>query len=179
MAGPSVDLLAQLRPDRVTVTVAGHPFILTAQCAAQWISAIAVDPEDLYGIVPGLIADDDVDTMTALCDTHPDMGTRWFWASRTALGRAAGRDWWWAHNLSRKCLGVWPYINGMLLRQGINSRTSTYPDWLDACYSMLWERGDEEAQTKLDLELNMKPAGLPVAQSPGATRAMMAAFAAD
>jgi hypothetical protein len=179
VAGPSVDLLAQLRPDQVTVHVAGHPFILTASCAAQWIGAIAMDPDDLYGIMPGLIADDDIDTMTALRDTHPDIETRWFWAARAALGRAAGRDWWWAHNLSRKCLGIWPYVNGMLVRQGINARTSTYPDWLDASYSMLWERGDEEERTKLDLELNMKPRGIAVPQSKAATRAMTAAFAAD
>lgn len=179
MVAPSVDLLALLRPTQVTVTVAGHPFVLGATTAAQWLGAMATDLQGLYGIMPGLILDDDLDVMDELMATHPDIEDRWFWAARTALGRAAGRDWWWAHNLSRKALGVWMYMNGMLLRQGVNAQTIAFPDWLDACYTMLWHNADEEHKTKLDLELSARPRGLPTHEPKGSVRQMVAAFAAD
>jgi len=177
--GPSVDLLALLRPQQVTVTVAGRPFTLSATTAAQWLGAMAIDLDNLYGLVPGLIDDEDLDEMDRLARTHPDIAQRWFWAARTALGRAGGRDWWWTHNLCRKALSVWMYINGTLVRQNVDSRKTGLPDWLDACYMMLWSGGDEEGRIKLDLELNTRPRGLPVGQSRQDVKAMMAQFAAD
>jgi hypothetical protein len=177
--GPSVDLLALLRPQQVTVTVAGRPFTLSATTAAQWLGAMATDLDNLYGLVPGLISDDDLDDMDQLARTHPDIAGRWFWAARTALGRAGGRDWWWTYNLSKKALSVWMYINGTLLRQGVDSKTMALPDWLDACYTLLWSGGDEEQRIKLDLELSIRPRGLPIKQSRRDVRAMMAEFAAD
>lgn len=179
MPGPSVDLLALLRPDEVAVTVAGRRFPLTARTAAQWIGAIAMDTDNLYGLVPGLIEEDDLDAMYELGVSHPDIETRWFWAARTALGRGAGRDWWWARNLTVRTLGGWAHVNGMLLRQGISAKSVSYPDWLDACYSMLWANGDEEARTKLDLELSARPRGIAVAQSRQESKRMAQAFAAD
>lgn len=180
MPGPSVDLLALLRPTQVSVRVAGHAFTLEATTAAHWIGAIAMDMDDLYGIIPGLIGDEDLELMYELSQTHTDITTRWFYAARKALGRAAGRDWWWARNLSRKSLNSWSYVNGALLRQGVDAKKVGYPDWLDACYSMLWQGCHEEDQRiKLDLELGAKPRGEAVIQSPAATRQMLAEFAAD
>lgn len=179
MPGPSVDLLAQLRPSQVGVTVAGHHFVLQATTAAQWIGAIALDTKDLYGIMPGLIEDQDVDMMYELMSTHPDIDQRWFWAARTALGRAAGRDWWWALNLSKRSLAIWTYINGTLLRQGVDAKVISYPDWLDACYTLLWSGGDEEQRMKLDLELSARPVGLPTRISREANKQAMMEFAAD
>lgn len=179
MAVPSVDLLGLLRPTQVGVTVAGHGFILQASSAAQWLGAIATDVEGLYGIVPGLIADDDLDRMQELMAAHPDIEQRWFYAARTALGRAAGRDWWWAHNLSRKALGIWIYINGILLRQNVDAKTCPYPDWLDACYTLLWQGADEEGRMRLDMELGARPRGVFIARSSSQVRADMAEFAAD
>jgi len=177
--GPNVDLLALLRPTEVSVTVAGHPFVLQAHTAAQWIGAIATDAKGLYGIVPGLIADDDLDLMERLWHSHDDINDRWFHAARTALGRAGGRDWWWTYNLCLKALGTWPYLNGILLRQGIDSHRIGLPDWLDACFTLLWQGADEDNRTKLELELSRRPAGLPLAQSRTQVASMMAQFSAD
>lgn len=179
MAGPSVNLLEILRPDNVSVTVAGHRFVLQATSASQWLGAIALDPEDLAGVVPGLIADDDLEAMERIAATHPDFHERWIQAARTALGRAGGRDWWWTRNLCRQALGTWMYTNGMLMRQGIRISTTTLPDWLDACYTLWWQNASEEDRIKLDLNLGMPPAGIAVRQSRTATREMASAFAAD
>jgi hypothetical protein len=179
VVAPSVDLLALLRPDQVGVTIAGHRFLLTATCASHWLGAIATDTQGLGGIVPGLVADDDLELMLDLASAHPDIESRWSAAARTALGRGAGRDWWWAWNLSKKALGAWIYVNGILLRQNVNAKSLSYPDWLDACYTMLWQGGDEQQQMKLDMELAMRPKGIAVATSAQATRRMLADFAAD
>lgn len=129
--------------------------------------------------MPGLVADQDLELMQSLADAHPDIQERWLHAARTALGRAGGRDWWWTLNLSRRALGAWIYINGMLIRQGVDASAQTFPNWLDACYTLLWERADEEQKIKLDLELSAKPAGVAVRAAPGATRKMLSDFAAD
>jgi hypothetical protein len=177
--GPSVDLLALLRPSSVTVTVTGIEFTLEATVASHWLGAIAVDRENLAGVMPGLIDEDDLETMCELMRDVADIQTRWQWAARTALGRAAGRDWWWALNLCRRALDTWMHTNGILLRQHVDAKAMNLSDWLDACYTLYWQNGDEEARMKLDLELGMRPKGLSVRESPGHTRAMMADFAAD
>jgi len=129
--------------------------------------------------MPGLIADDDLDLMQELAATHPDINSRWTQAARTALGRAGGRDWWWTYNLSRRALGAWMYVNGILLRQNVDAKKVCFPDWLDACYTMLWQNADDEHKMKLDMELSLRPKGVAVKQSPGSTKQMLAAFAAD
>lgn len=179
MAGPSVDLLALLRPAQVSVTVAGHRFTLQATNASHWLGAIAVDLDDLAGIMPGLIADDDLDAMEAIMATHPDVEKRWLNAARMALQRAGGRDWWWTLNLARHALGTWIYTNGLLLRQNVDAKNLMLGDWLDACYTLYWQNGSEEDRLKLDMTLSARPRGVGVRQSKAQTRQMAAAFAAD
>lgn len=159
--------------------VAGTSFPLTATTASQWLGALALDMEHMQGIVPGLIGEDDLEHMWQLAQEHPDIRRRWTNAARVALGRAGGRDWWWTLNLCRKALGIWIYTNGLLLRQNVNHHTMPLPDWLDACYTLYWERADEETRIKLDMELSMRPAGIAVRQSAAQVRRMAMDFAAD
>jgi hypothetical protein len=179
VVAPSVDLLGLLRPSQVVVTVGGHPFTLEATCASHWLGALATDWDTLYGIVPGLISDDDLEVMQELIAPHPDIEDRWTYAARTALGRAGGRDWWWTLNLGKRSLDAWMYVNGILIRQGVDAKKIGLPDWLDACYTMLWQNCDEEHQMKLDMELSLRPKGVVVHQSKAAVRRMLADFAAD
>lgn len=108
-----------------------------------------------------------------------DFERRWLNAARVAVGRAGGRDWWWTINLITKALSGWPYINGRLLLQGVDSRRLPLPDWLDACYMMLWTNSDEKERIKLDMQLSMPPAGVAVRQTRAAKEKMLAEFAAD
>ncbi len=140
---------------------------------------MATDLEHLCGVMPGLIADDDLDVMCDLIDSHPDIETRWINAARVAVGRAGGRDWWWTVNLARHGLGTWIYTNGLLLHHQVNSRQLGLADWLDACYTLYWQHGDDESRLKLDMKLNMRPKGIATFASKAQTRQMMAEFAAD
>lgn len=179
MGAPSVDLLALLRPSEVVVAVAGHKFTLNARTAAEWIGAIATDFDELAGIMPGLIADEDLDLMERIMEDHPDFHERWIHCARTALGRAGGRDWWWTLHLCQEALGTWLYINGLLLRQGVDSKKMGLPDWLDACYTLYWQNASEEDKIKLDMRLSMRPKGVAVRQSSSQVDKMLADFAAD
>lgn len=138
-----------------------------------------MDLEGLQGVMPGLIADDDLDHMSRLTEKLSDIEDRWTNAARVALGRAGGRDWWWTLNLCRQALGTWIYTNGILLRQNVDSRRLGFPDWLDACYTMYWQGADEETQMKLDMRLSMRPRGVATRQTAAQARRMAIDFAAD
>lgn len=117
--------------------------------------------------------------MHDLALSDPDIERRWLNAARVAVGRGGGRDWWWSVNLIRRALGGWPYINGKLLLSGVDAHHLPFPDWLDACYMLLWGGCDENGRIKLDLELSMPPAGVAVRQSKAAKVKMAESFAAD
>lgn len=138
-----------------------------------------MDTVNLSGIMPGLLDDDDLDLMCELIDTNPDIEQRWINSARMALQRAGGRDWWWTLNLARQALGTWIYSNGMLLRQGVDARAMCLGDWLDACYTLYWERASEEDRMQLDMKLSLPPKGVAVHRSRSATKQMLASFAAD
>lgn len=178
MAAPSVNLLAYLRPETITVSFHDHLWPLQATSASDWLGAIAFDVTTLAGVFPGLIADEQLEDMFRM-SLEADLSGKWFECAQQVLGWAGGRDWWWTLNLAKVCLGGWIFINGKLLRQGVSASTSTFPDWLDAAYTLLYESRDETDRMKLDLELSMRPAGVRVKQSAQAKRKMLEAFAAD
>jgi hypothetical protein len=143
------------------------------------VGAVGFDMDSLAGVFPGSIGDVDVDAMYHLALSDPDIDRRWRNAARVAVGRGSGRDWWWSVNLIRKALGGWPYINGKLLLAGVSAAKLPLPDWLDACYMLMWSGGDEKGRIQLDLELSMPPAGVALRQSKQAKLKMASDFAAD
>ena len=173
------DVFSQVRPARVAVSALGRHWELHLDSAYQWVGAMGWDLDTLAGVFPGSIDDDDVDSMHYLAVSDPDVERRWLNAARVAVGRGGGRDWWWSVNLVRKVLGGWAYVNGKLLLSGVSARDMPLPDWLDACYMLLWGNSDEKGQMKLDLELSLPPAGVGIRQSKADKQKMLAAFAAD
>lgn len=167
-----------LRPSHITVTAFGSSWALADGMAYDWVGAVTLDPDDLSGIFPGMALDADLDALWEHSQAG-DFGKRCTLAARAALGRAAGKDWWWALNLVKKIMSAWPVINGIMLRENVNSQQAGLADFLDAVYSLLWERSKDEDRMRLDIELAMLPAGIRVRQSPEAKKAMLAAFAAE
>lgn len=178
MVAPNV--LAAVRPAQVEVTCLGRPWQLHLHTAADWIGAIGWDLDTLAGVLPGGIGDSELDAMWEASRGDPaDASRRWLNAARVAVGRGGGRDWWWTVNMVRKCLGIWPYLNGQLLRDGVDAAALPFPSWLDAAFMFLWANQEEEGRAKLELELSMLPQGVQVYMSGAATRKMVEAFAAD
>jgi hypothetical protein len=174
--GLSINVLAWLRPQQIKVHYAGRQWALEASTAADWLGAIAADFDDLSGVFPGTISDSDIDPMLEslkIVDNHAGIVD----VARSVVQAAGGRDWWWTVNLTRKAVGSWIYFNGILVRQGVRADSIGLPDWLDACYTFLWEREDENAKVALDLELSTPPLG--IGMSAARTRRMLAEFAAD
>lgn len=173
------DVFAQVRPAHVSVTCLDRRWALDLDTAHQWLGAVGFDLDTLTGIFPGSIGDDDLEAMHHLALSCPDIERRWLNAARVALGRGGGRDWWWSLNLIRKSLQSWPYINGKLLLSGVSAVHVPLPDWLDACYMLLWSNCDENSRVKLDLELSLPPVGVALRRSKEAKQKMLADFAAD
>lgn len=167
------------RPETVCVTILGRSWDLCPGTARDWIGALGYDPQHLTGIIPGRLQEHDVEDMWALAKTHSDIDSRWLHAATAALGKAAGRDWIWAYNLTIQCLQGWQYINGMLLHKNVRADQLGYPDWLDAAYMLLWHKAEESDRKALDFQLGLPPKDVPVGTPPVAARKMMKAFAAD
>lgn len=135
---------------------------LRLSTAEQWFGAAGYDIEDLAGIFPGGLLDRDLDAMWEFALANPrDAQRRWRNTARVALGRAAGRDWWWALNLIKRCLGSWMYINGHMLLRGVDAAALPLATYLDAVYMAMWEPSKEEDRAKLDIELSMPPPDVP------------------
>lgn len=177
-SGPGLNAFEYNRPSTVTVTAFGTRWNLCGRSAYDWLGAAAVDLDGLYGIFPGLVGDDQLDDLYEFSFAG-DFDKRCSLAARAAFGKAAGKDWWWALNLTKKILGSWPFANGTMVRQGVRVKEVEFADYCDAFYSFIWLNGKEEDRMKLDIELAMLPAGVRVRQSSAAKKAMLAAFAAD
>lgn len=178
LSGPGLNVFEQVRPSRIEVTAFGSSWLLEDCSAYQWLGATGTDFDTLHAVFPGMV---DVGFLDALWErSHAgDFDKRCTLAARAALGRASGKDWWWAWNMTKKILSSWPILNGVMLRQGIRATQLPLADYMDAVYSLLQERGKDEDRMKLDIELQTLPAGVRVRQSSAAKKAMLAAFAAD
>jgi len=81
VVAPSVDLLALLRPETVTVHFHGRPWSLLPRTAADWIGAVAFDTDKLSGVFPGQIQDEDLEEMFTI--GMQDLTSR-FWVQLVA-----------------------------------------------------------------------------------------------
>lgn len=176
MAAPSANVLAWLRPEQIQVGFAGRGWNLEASTAADWLGAIAMDFDTLSGVFPGLVADEDVDAISELA-MEPASQETMQEVARKVVQAAGGRDWWWSVNLTKAAIGNWIYVNGFLVRQGIRADSIGFPDWLDACYTWFWEKGDDNQKAALDATLSLPPRGVKVGRQK--IEQMMADFAAD
>lgn len=176
MAAPDVNLRSWLAPEQIHVVFAGTSWRLQATTAGDWMAAIAYDFTNLSGVFPGLVCDEELDSMYELIRDQ-DQLARMPAIAQQVVQAAGGRDWWWTVNLIRKATAGWIYINGVLVRQGIRAGSTSLPDWLDACYTWMYERNDENGRIALDTELGLPPKG--VKGSAKQTREMLAAFQAD
>lgn len=161
--------------EAVTVTCLKRSWVLPGRSAWDWILAVS-DDEDMARIFPGMIDDGDSFDMFQAWKTVPDMHGRCVNVARAALGRVAGRDWWWARNMIHESVGSWTHLNGHLVRQGVVARKTELPDWLDAAYTQMREMLKDTERTALDMRLRIPPRGV---NGGSATRAALLAFAAD
>lgn len=159
-------------------TFAGLSWSLRDVDASAWVRALSTDIDGLSGVFPGLI-DGGEDVMLALLIDMPDAEARRLLTARKVLGRGSGRDWWWTQNLVKRILGSWTYINGFMVREGVRAAEHSFPDWLDAAYTRLWEGLDEKARVRFETEMLMPPPGVQVTASLSEQKRGAMAFAAD
>jgi len=158
----------------------GRTFELRSTSADEWIEAVTSD--DMAGVFPGMVRDSDAADLFGLWHTLPDMQRRCINVARVATSRVSGREWFWAVNLTNEALKSWPYVNGMLIRQGVRTDSTEFADWLDAAFTLLREVLDKDARKAFEARLRIVPRGAVGAGSPRpvmSTRADLVMFAAD
>lgn len=144
--------------------------------ASVWIEAMSA-PE-LAGVFPGLVRDEDAGALFGLWATEPDMRTRCTLVAQRALGRASGREWHWSANLITEIQQSWTHLNGLLVREGVRSSSTSLSDYLDAAYTLLLGKLDAEKTKALDTRLRRLPSGL-IIKPKMSSRADLVAFARD
>lgn len=175
---PNVNVFLTHRPQQVHVKAFSQQWLLVGETAYDWLGCIGADLAGLTGVFPGMVEETQLEMLYEYI-LEDDFHDRCIRTARVAIGRAAGKDWWWALNLCKQILPGWSLINGIMLREGISSQHIGFADYLDAVYSLLWERSDKEGRMKLDVELSMMPAGVRVKQNSAARKRMLDDFAAD
>jgi hypothetical protein len=161
--------------EQIVVTCIGRTWVLPARNAWDWILAV-FDDDDLSRVFPGMIDDEDVEEMFEAWMVVPDMARRCTNVARVALGRASGREWWWAVNMIKEVLKSWTLINGALVRHGVRAGSTSLADWLDAAYTQLREMVDDKERSALEMRLRIPPRNVTTITS---SREALLAFAAD
>ena len=167
---------AASRSDRLHVTGLGRLWTLDNPNALPWIHA-ALSP-DMAGIFPGMVVDAEQDLFELLM-SHPEANVRCQRMARVALGRAAGREWHWAHNMIKESVGSWTHLNGKLVREGVRASDTSLPDWLDAAWTVFMELFDKKEQMSFQNRLRSIPATGDMVQPRMSSRADLMSFAAD
>lgn len=147
--------------------------------AVAWLNAFSVDQDGLTGLFPGLISETDLDDMLDRLIAIPGSEVRCKRAARMMLQRETRLEWVIAWNLLKICQNMRLWINGALLKQGVNSHNVTIGDWLNAAYVLMYESKDEKARVAFESELTQAPRGEHVAVSAAQQRRSALAFAAD
>lgn len=145
--------------------------------ASEWMQAVLT--EDMAGIWPGLVADDDAAELFDLWMSEPDMRRRCLNVSRKALERAGNREWYWTLNLVREITSAWTHLNGKLVREGVRANRTSLDDYLDAAYTMFAELLKEKEFKAFETRLRRIPAGAHLVKPRMSSRADLLAFAKD
>lgn len=163
----------------IRITALERFWVIPPVPAAAWLQAFDEAPETLAGLFPGLVDPEDLDDMLYRLIEIPDSQARCQRAARKLLQYETRMEWVMAWNLMRICRGVWLWLNGVLIRQGVNAAELPLADWLHAAYTLLYEGKDEKGRVAFESELMMAPRGEHVTVSVRAQRRSALAFAAD
>lgn len=74
--------------------------------------------------------------------------------------------------------GSWTHLNGLLVREGVRATRTGLADYLDAAYTLMLNKFDEEKTKALDSRLRRLPSGL-IAKPKMSGRAELMKFARD
>jgi len=136
--------------------------------AADWLDAYLESPDDLAGIVPGLVTDPEKgDTLAErLFDATfndddlftPGLEPQRLEAARTALTAAAGVTWWIAGRLAAEALS-WTGVGGELVLRGINYQRAPLAAVLAAAYRIIVSTQDSKQLPMTIAKIEAPPAG--------------------
>lgn len=167
---------ASERWGRVPVKCFSRYWELQPVPASTWIRAAISD--DMAGIFPGLVSDDDAMELFELWLTEPDMPRRCRTISQRALERASRREWHWAMNLCKEIDEAWTHLNGLLVREGVRADRTSLSDYLDAAYTLFQEKLKPDDFKAFEGRLRKLPSGI-ISKPRMSSKAELLAFAKD
>lgn len=135
----------------------------------------------MSGLFPGLVRGSDSEQLLdiLLQLELPDLSRRCRNVSHAALSRASGREWHWAYNLIIEATKSWPFLNGMLVRQGVHADAENIADWIDAAFTLLREVYDDKERKAFDQRLRAIPRSAGPVKPVMSNRMDLLGFAAD
>lgn len=145
------DLLAHLRPCKITVVFLEAEYTIPAMDAVEWIALIDGPHPDLYDIFPKLAGADAVqhveDALWEELATPDEVGE----VALAALAAAADRPWWVVINLIRSAASAWDrvHVNGAV--------GMSLAGWLDEVWSKIMEYIDPKKRTKWISDIETPP----------------------
>lgn len=145
------DLLAHLRPCKITVVFLGEEYTIPAMDAVDWVALIDAPHPDLYAIFPLLAGQDAVKAVEdALWDgeaTSEEVGQ----VALDALAAAADRPWWVTVNIIRSATSAWDRVH-------VNRAVGmSLAGWLDELWSKIMEHIDPKKRTQWISEIERPP----------------------
>lgn len=145
------DLLAHLRPCKITVTFEGVDYTIPAMDAIEWVALIDGPDADLYDIFPTLAGPEAIEAVEdALWDgraTSKDVGD----VGLAAIAAAADRPWWVVLNILKSVLGAWHIVH-------VNAAGGkSLAGWLDELWSRVVDHIDPKERTSWVARIEAPP----------------------
>lgn len=177
------DFVASIRPWSIEdIPIGDRLFRIPPLTADHWLEILLPDQVSLWGILPGLLEEQDAEEyLTDLMisgDLDRDVYEEMVWE---VVGIAAGREWWTALHLlgNAKAEAHSLIIRGMLALNGVDATRISLAAFLDAIYMIFVERMTEPNRQRFDLLISKAPPGVKQAINAERQRSNFAALMAS
>lgn len=185
------DHSAGLKAWPVEFKIDGVTWRIPALPAADWLDAFLEGPDDLTGIVPGLVEartheDGTPDTLTtrllwAMVDDDdpfaPGLEDERLEAARTALSVAAGVPWWIAGRLAAEAV-TWTGVGGELVLRGVDYTRAPLAAVLAGAYRVIISSVESKQLPMVMAKIEAPPPGLAAVEAFDETEASNAFLSA-
>lgn len=155
----AADPLASVAIWDAEVEIGGTGYLVAGRDAAEWLKVLLDDPLDLAAVLPGMLSDDDQDTLEELLLGGQVAAKDVQEAALHLIGVASGREYWWTLRLLGAIRVHWVRLFGPLVASGMRLRGLPFGSFLDAIYHEATNNMKPEARRELDRELETPPPG--------------------
>lgn len=152
-----VDPLASLRGWELEVELGGDTYQVMPRMAGHWLAILVQNPMDPAEILPGMVAEDQQETLEDALLTGVVAANEVREAALEVIADASGRPWWWTLRLVQAAVGSWAVVHGSLVAAGVRLADIPLGAAVDAIYVTCMARMDKEHREAFDRDLEIPP----------------------